>query len=216
VLVIGAMGHAKEILDVLDKQNGLSNLVFFDNVTPRLPERLYDTFPIIRTDAEAKEIFEKDPAYILGIGGCLVRYKLTQRMNELGGRLTSVISNTASIGNFNVYLGEGLNIMHGTFISNDVSIGTGSLINANSLIHHDVSVGQFCEISPGAVLTGSVQIGDFTSIGSGAVILPKVKVGANVIIGAGAVVTKDVSDNSVAVGVPAKANQINKSDKFKS
>ncbi len=41
-------------------------------------------------------------------------------------------------------------------------------------------------------------------IGIGATIKDRVRVGANSIVGAGAVVLKDVPDNSVVVGVPAK------------
>ena len=46
-------------------------------------------------------------------------------------------------------------------------------------------------------------IGDNVRIGSNATILP-VKIGNNVIIGAGAVVTKDIPDNSIVKGNPAK------------
>ncbi len=41
-------------------------------------------------------------------------------------------------------------------------------------------------------------------IGSNAIILPDVRIGSNVIIAAGAIVTKDIPDNSVVGGVPAK------------
>ena len=41
-------------------------------------------------------------------------------------------------------------------------------------------------------------------IGGGVKILPGVTVGNNVVIGAGSIVTKDISDNSVAVGNPCK------------
>jgi len=205
MVIIGAMGHAKEIVDILDKQNKLSDLYFFDNVTPSLPEKLFDKFPIIRTEIEAKAILNKNPLYILGVGDCKIRYKLAMKMDELGGNLCTVIADSAIIGNFNVVLNEGLNIMNGVFISNDVKIGKGTLLNAGCMIHHDVSIGNFCEISPGAIITGRVTIGDFTTIGAGAVIIPKVKIGSNVVVGAGAVVVKDIEeDNVLVVGVPAR------------
>ena len=49
-----------------------------------------------------------------------------------------------------------------------------------------------------------VNIGNNVYIGYGAMIMPGVTIGNNVLIGAGAIVTKDIPDNSVAVGVPAK------------
>lgn len=49
-----------------------------------------------------------------------------------------------------------------------------------------------------------VTIGNNVHIGTNAVILPGVKVGNNCIIGVGAIVTKDVPDNSIVVGIPAR------------
>ena len=51
---------------------------------------------------------------------------------------------------------------------------------------------------------GGISIGNNCNIGWDAIIMPGVKIGDNCVIGAGAVVTKDIPDNSIAVGVPAK------------
>lgn len=53
-------------------------------------------------------------------------------------------------------------------------------------------------------LFGPIKVGDNVQIGSNSIILPGVTIGSNVIIGAGAIVTKDIPDNSVAVGIPAR------------
>lgn len=55
-----------------------------------------------------------------------------------------------------------------------------------------------------ADLFGRIEIGDNVHIGINTIIMPNVKIGNNVVIGVGAVVTKDVPDNSIAVGIPAK------------
>ena len=49
-----------------------------------------------------------------------------------------------------------------------------------------------------------IIIGNNVWIGYGAQILPGIKIGNNVIVGAGDIVTKDIEDNSVVVGVPAR------------
>lgn len=49
-----------------------------------------------------------------------------------------------------------------------------------------------------------IKIGNNVYLGTGAFVLPGVTIGDNCIIGAGAIVTKDIPDNSVAVGVPAR------------
>ncbi len=51
---------------------------------------------------------------------------------------------------------------------------------------------------------GQIKVGNNVFIGMGAIIMPGVTIGNNVIIGAGSIVSKDIPDNSVACGVPAK------------
>lgn len=49
-----------------------------------------------------------------------------------------------------------------------------------------------------------IQVGSHVFIGVNSIIMPGVTIGSNVVIGAGSVVTKDIPNNSVAIGVPAK------------
>lgn len=51
---------------------------------------------------------------------------------------------------------------------------------------------------------GRISVGNNVHIGTNAIIMPGVVIGNNVIIGCGAIVTKNVPDNSIAVGIPAK------------
>lgn len=53
-------------------------------------------------------------------------------------------------------------------------------------------------------ITKPIKIGDDVYIGNNVLLLPGVKIGSNVVIGAGAIVSRDIPDNSVAVGIPAK------------
>lgn len=53
-------------------------------------------------------------------------------------------------------------------------------------------------------ITKPIVVGNDVYIGNNVIILPGVTIGNNVVIGAGAVVSKDIPDNSVAVGVPAR------------
>lgn len=55
-----------------------------------------------------------------------------------------------------------------------------------------------------ADIFGKIQIGNNVHIGTNAIIMPGVTIGNNCVIGVSAVVTKDIPDNSVAVGIPAR------------
>ena len=78
------------------------------------------------------------------------------------------------------------------------------ITNGVRFITHDGGTLLFRDIVPDLEITKPIVVGDNVYIGNNVLILPGVKIGNKVIIGAGAVVTKDIPDNSVAVGVPAK------------
>lgn len=92
-------------------------------------------------------------------------------------------------------------------------IGRGTLFPHHALgivIHPFAVIGENCKIEQNVTIGGRSGltvlpvIGNNVMIGAGAAVLGPVKVGDNVQIGAGAVVVKDVPDNCVVIGVPAK------------
>lgn len=205
MLIIGAKGFAKEVLEVFHQLNQLENIAFYDDVNPDIGKFLYGKFPILKNKNEVKYFFNKySNDFTIGIGNPQLRYILMKKFISIGGNLVSSISNKAIIGSYEVKIGNGCNVLDNAIFSNSCSVGKGCIIYYNVILTHDCEVEDFVELSPGVTLLGSCKIGSFSQIGSNATILPKVRIGQNVIIGAGAVVTKDIPDNCVAVGSPAK------------
>ena len=90
---------------------------------------------------------------------------------------------------------------------NEISIGDNVLIGSRVTItdhNHGGKDEYICPVDRPLRSKGKVIIEDNVWIGENVIILPGVHIGKNAIIGAGAVVTKDISDNSIAVGNPAK------------
>ena len=205
MLIIGAKGFAKEVLEVLYQLKQLDKLAFYDDVNDDVPEKLYTQFPVLITIEEASVYFKTiDNQFTIGIGNPVLRRKIYDKFTSLGGEFTSTISPLARIGCFGNHIEAGCNIMTGTVITSDIKIKKGTLLNLNCKIGHDSVIGQFVELSPGVHISGNCTVGDYSVFGTNATMLPKLTIGKNVIIGAGSVVTKDLPDNCVAVGVPAK------------
>ena len=57
MLVIGAKGYAKEVLEIIKENNLLENLVFYDDVNSDIGDKVFDTFPILKNYEEAKNYF---------------------------------------------------------------------------------------------------------------------------------------------------------------
>lgn len=87
-----------------------------------------------------------------------------------------------------------------------LEIGDNVCITDNvRILTHDFSYSVISRCSMGTYPSmGKVKIGNNVFVGSHALILPGVNIGDNVVIGAGSVITKDVPNNTVVAGSPAK------------
>jgi sugar O-acyltransferase (sialic acid O-acetyltransferase NeuD family) len=204
LVIVGAKGFAKEVLEILYQMEFKEKIFFFDDVTPDLPNDLFG-YPIFKGIDEVKKYFSDESFdFSIGIGNPHLRKKIFEKFSSIGGKFESTISPFAQIGHFDNFIGEGCNVMTGTVITNSIKLGKGCLINLNCTIGHDSVLGDFVELSPGTHVSGNCEIGELTQIGTNVTILPKIKVGKNAIIGAGSVITKDIPDNVLVVGVPGK------------
>ena len=84
-------------------------------------------------------------------------------------------------------------------IGNNVTITRGV-----AFVNHDGGAAVFRNEYPGLNVFGKIKIENNVFIGKHSIIFPSVNIGNNVVIGAGSLVTKDIPDNTVAAGVPAK------------
>ena len=204
MLIIGAKGFAKEVLEILHQNGQTENLCFYDDVNDDLPEKLFGQFPVLRTIEEAKTYFNQTSnKFILGIGNPKHRAMLSDKFEKLGGELSTIVSKNAEVGSFDNSIEKGVIVTSGVIITNSITIKKGALINLNCTIGHDTTIGEYVEICPNVNISGHCVIDDGVFIGTSATILPKVHIGKNSVVAAGAVVNKDVPANVMVAGIPA-------------
>jgi sugar O-acyltransferase (sialic acid O-acetyltransferase NeuD family) len=141
--------------------------------------------------------------YLAGLGYPGPRRDVVRLADALGGRPTTVVHPSASLG-VDVDLSPGVAVWPAVALTTHVRLGRHSHLNVGSSLSHDVEVGEFVTVGPGARVCGSVVLEDDVWIGAGATIIQGVRVGRGSVVGAGAVVLRDVPPGVTVAGVPAR------------
>ena len=204
IILIGGGGHCKVVISIIKKLDNFEIAGIVDNYKAG---SLISGIKIIGTDDDLKDIYKSGiHCALITVGSTkdnAKRYALFNMAKEIGYKFPVIISPKAIVDK-NVKIYEGTVIMPGSIINIDSSIGKNCIINTGAIIEHDCKIGNHCHIAPGVHISGAVNIGELSFIGVGATIIQGIKIGKNVTVGAGSMVIKDIPDNVIAVGNPAK------------
>ncbi len=141
------------------------------------------------------------------VGDPVSKKRMLARASECGERANISLLDPAlkipAFGN-EVSLGSGVIINRGCLFTTNIAVGNHVSINPGCGIGHDVQIGDYTTLMWRVNISGNVRIGEGCLIGSGATVLQGLTIGHGVTVGAGAVVTRDLPDQSTAVGVPAR------------
>ncbi len=147
----------------------------------------------------------KSTAIFVPIGNNPIRVKLLKMFEENGFEIPSFIHSQAIIDSSVKISDKGVYILPGTTIMPLVTIDNYVMISIGSNIIHHTHLDEGVFVSNGCNVGANITAKENAYIGMGATIMTGVKtVGKNSLIGAGAVVIRDVPENAVMAGVPAK------------
>ncbi len=204
VILLGAGGHAKVLLDILLEQN-VEILGIAEKEGAGCSSDLYGV-PVIGNDSDVLGYSPDAIALVNGIGSIAstaLRQKIYEKYKRQGYRFRQVIHPRAIVSR-RVEFCEGVQVMAGAVVNVGTHVGENSIVNTNASIDHDCIVGAHVHIAPGVTLSGGVKVGFCSHIGTGATIVQNVCIGEEVVVGAGAVVLKDIGVKEMVFGVPAK------------
>lgn len=203
IIVFGGGGHAAVVFDCLQRIPTFRVTAVVDDDRGKHGTSMFD-----RVRIEDPEILTYCSTRLMhcAIGNNTVRQSMFDRFSSLGYTFPSIV-HPCSVVSMHCSIGSGTFVAAGCVCEARSKIGRCCIVNTNSSINHDCIIGDFAHIAPGAVLCGSVTIGNNSLIGANSTVLPGITIGENVVVGAGSVVTKNVINNSIVYGSPAKPSE---------
>jgi len=204
VILIGGGGHCRSCIDVI-LSTGHYTIAGIADVKENVGKSVLG-FPIIDTDDDLDSLRKKCDVFAVAVGQVkspATRIKIYNRLLQAGAELPTFIASSAWVSPF-AKLGMGTMVFHGAVINASAVVGSNCIINNQALVEHDAVVEDHCHISTAAVLNGAVLVKQGSFIGSNATLMQGIVVGAYAIVGAGSLVSKNVGEQTMVAGVPAK------------
>lgn len=204
MVILGAGGHARAILDIIRALAEFEIVGFIDPAC-ELGTRRHGV-PILATEDQLSELVSSGHAFAVGVGHMMTsapRARIFTRLRALSAHVPTLIAPTAYV-SADATVGTGTQVMHGAIVNAGARVEQGCILNSRSLVEHDARVGRGSHISTGAIVNGGAAVGARCLIGSSATVLQGRKITDDVIVGAGAVVIRDITSAGTYVGIPAR------------
>ncbi|MDG4715425.1 MULTISPECIES: acetyltransferase [Winogradskyella] len=203
ILIYGASGHAKMIVDIILKNNDYNLVGFIDSYKP-LNSKVYGHKIIGNLSSLSHVIKEFNiEGIVIGIGDNDLRLNIYRSIKKIAPKIDFVpIIHPSAILAEDILVPEGAVLMAGSIVNANAKIGKFCLLNTKASLGHDSVMADFSSLSSGVTIAGNVTIGFCSSICLGASVSQGLSIGDHTIIGGASLVLKSVGDFKLAFGVP--------------
>jgi sugar O-acyltransferase (sialic acid O-acetyltransferase NeuD family) len=206
IVIIGARpdGHGKVVLEILQAMHCFEVLGFVDD-DPEKRDLTVRGLPVIGSTRDLEQV-RRDwsvEGAIVAIADNPRRRALGQMILKAGLNLVNAIHPTVHLDS-DVVVGKGIVLCQGVIVVAGTRIGNNVNVHTGTTIDHDNVIEDGANLGPGVHTAGRVHIGRDAFVGAGAVFIPDVAVGEGAIVGAGTVVIRPVKPFDKVAGVPAR------------
>lgn len=198
--IYGCGGAGRESKEIAEMQNLWDEIVFIDDAYSN------DTFKGVHryNYTEFKERYSiQDTEITISLGEPEIKKRLYEKLKKEGFRFANIIHPQAVVSP-SAKIGDGLILKAHSLISADAVVGNNVSLEENGIVGHDSIISDHCQISANVVVAGGCKVGEATYIGLGVPVKQGAVIGANCVIGMGSVVIRDIPDNVIAIGNPAR------------
>ncbi len=203
IVIIGSGGFGREVAWLIERINQKEktwNLLGWIDDNSEIQGTLINGYNVLG-DTNYLNSLDNSIFCVCAVGSTRIREKI---INKLENRKFANLIDPSVIISDKVKFNEGVIICAGSIITTNIELGSHVIINLDCTIGHDAVLRDFVTLYPSVNVSGETFLNKGSEIGTGTQIIQGKKIGKGTIVGAGSVVVKDLPDNVVAVGSPAK------------
>jgi len=200
--ILGSGGFAKEVY-ALASQVGKFEVKGFVDIGGKKSIKIGNVDLPVLNEEELLHISNDQIALVVGIGDPKIISKVTKRF---AGKFEfpNIIHPNVVANWDDIKLGVGNVFTANVVLTTSIEIGSFNIFNLSCTVGHDSVIGDCNVLNPSVNISGGVIIGNQNLLGVNSTVLQYKTIGNQTTIGASSLVTKDVQDNTVVLGVPAK------------
>ena len=202
ILIFGAGGHAKAVMEMVNAQEKYEISGVIDD-NPALTGTTVLGLPVIGTRDQLTELLDQGMSLAAnGVGGIInigLRIKIFELLAGQGFQFPVIQHPRASV-ELSAEIEEGVQVFANAYVGSSVILNKCCMINTGAIVSHDCVIGAYTHIAPGALLAGQVTVGEKTLVGMGVSTAIGITIGDGARIGNGAILLTDVPARAI---VPA-------------
>lgn len=209
IIIIGGLGNgsviANAMIDAQKRGNGEWEFAGYLNDRTK-PGETIDGLQVLGPLSDSRKFLEQGYYFIntiLRIDGQSERIKLFEDLNIPDEKLATFIHPLSYVAP-DVKFGPGCVIMPNVSVSSGTVFGKGCLVMVGATIGHNDHIGNYCHFAAQCCTGAYLKIADGVHIGLNATIREDLTIGKNATLGMGSVLTKNIGENEIWVGNPAK------------